>query len=319
MNSIPQIVKKFEGQIINYPTYNLAYMTIQRSIQSTQMRGVGSCVVLVGKSGVGKSTLCKQLMGTLPPTSTEVGPGGYYTKRPALYCALPTKATLKTFGKALLKSLDCSSASGDAYDLAERAITQIAVQKVEVAYLDEIQMLADKQAEQARTDVSNGIARLVDATGIPFVVAGTLNVEELVYSVDLLIRRFPFYAVLPQLALDLGNPGSDLLIVLRALDQKMYELGHLERGVHLHEPDMALPLYAATTGNMEALRLLLSNALFSALNRGNQSLCTSDFADSFDITRHDHCLLDEGNPFELPFKSLLKKVEDKNVEKKKNK
>lgn len=312
MNTISEQVHEFEGQIVHFKSYHRAYLTIQRSIQVTQMRGVPSGVVLIGEPGSGKSTLCQQLLAALPPVSEAEDETGIHIKRPAILCGLPTRATIKSFAKTLLNSLECQILSGDAYDLTERVITQFKTQQVEVAYLDEFQMLADKKSEQARMDVSNCVARLFDRTGAAFVVSGTPVIESLFYSVELLTRRFPFFATLPRLNLDLSNRESDLQIVLHSLDRKMYEIGHFSKGVHLQDLNVALGLYAASTGNLEMLRLLLSNAFLNALNRNKKTLTLNDLADAFEITRHDHCLLDEGNPFEMPYSKLLKKVQKKN-------
>ncbi|WP_353742793.1 TniB family NTP-binding protein [Pseudomonas fluorescens] len=305
MIDITKQLKLFESQIINYRSYNLAYMTVMRSIQATQMRGIPSCVVLVGESGCGKSTLASQVISTYPRESSGKDERGAWNRRPTMYCGLPTKATIKSFAKALLESLKFEAYSGDAFELTQRAIRQILLQKVEVAFLDEFQMLADKKAEQARIDVINCVARLVDRTGIPFVILGTPDIESFFYEKDILRRRFPFFARLTPLQLDLTEPTSDFQLVLRGLDKKMYEIGKLNKGVHLHEPDIALPLFVASGGIMEDLRLHLSNAFSFSLYRGDAILRREDFSYAFEITRHDHCILSEGNPFEVTKNRLL--------------
>ncbi len=278
----PQL-RKFEAQIINYKAYNLAYMTIMRSIQATQMRGIPSCVVLVAPSGCGKSTLAQQIISTYPPESSGEDEKGAWTKRPTMYCGLPSKATIKSFTKTLLGALEFEAYSGDSFELTQRAIQQIKQQNVQVAFLDEFQMLADKKAEQARIDVMNCTARLVDRTGIPFVVLGTPDIAEFFYAKKgLLRRRFPFFAQLTPLQFNLTDANSDLQLVLRGLDKKMYEIGNLKKGVHLHEPDIALPLFTVCGGIMEDLRLLLSNAFTFALYRADETLRREDFSDAFE-------------------------------------
>lgn len=311
MSDITSQVESFEAQIINYKAYNLAYMTIMRAIQATRMRGIPSCVVLVAPSGCGKTTLGKQIIASLPSEGTTENETGVWKVRPTLYCGLPTKASIKSFAKALLSSLEFEAYSGDAFELTERVIQQIRLQSVQVAFIDEIQMLADKKADQAKTDVTNGIARLVDRTGIPFVALGTLEIEEFFYAKDILRRRFPFFARLDPLTWEPDNVDSDWLMVLRGLDRKLYEIGHLKRGVHLHEPDIALPLFAASGGIMEDLRLHLSNAFSFALVRADGTFQLNDLSNAFDITRHAHCLSQGNNPFDIAREALLKMVTGK--------
>ncbi|MNC12721.1 hypothetical protein D3C75_604460 [compost metagenome] len=309
MIDITHQLKTFEAQIINYKAYNLAYMTIMRSIQATQMRGIPSCVVLVAPSGCGKSTLAQQIISTYPIESSGEDEKGEWRKRPTMYCGLPSKATIKSFTKALLGALEFEAYSGDAFELTQRAIRQIQQQNVEVAFLDEFQMLADKKAEQARFDVMNCIARLVDRTGIPFVVLGTPDIADFFYTkTGLLRRRFPFFAQLSPLQLNLTDANSDLQLVLRGLDKKMYEIGNLKKGVHLHEPEIALPLFAACGGIMEDLRLHLSNAFTFALYRADETLRREDFAYAFEITRHDNCILPNENPFDSASSLMLEKA-----------
>ncbi|OOQ44941.1 hypothetical protein AO361_17810 [Pseudomonas fluorescens] len=307
MIDISKQLETFEAQIINYKAYNLAYMTVMRSIQATQMRGIPSCVVLVGESGCGKSTLAHQIMSTYPSQSTGEDDRGIWNSRPTMYCGLPTKATIKSFAKALLQSLEFEAYSGDAFELTQRALRQILLQKVEVAFLDEFQMLADKKAEQACTDVMNCVARLVDRTGIPFVILGTPDIEGFFYKKGILRRRFPFFARLDPLQLELTDQNSDFQIVLRGLDKKMYEIGQLEKGVHLHEPEIALPLFVASGGILEDIRLHLSNAFSFSLYRGDAILRREDFTYAFEITRHDNCILPAGNPFEVT-KNILVEI-----------
>ncbi|MNC68999.1 hypothetical protein D3C75_1196500 [compost metagenome] len=87
----------------------------------------------------------------------------------------------------------------------------------------------------------------------------------------------------------------------------MYEIGYLKKGVHLHEPDIALPLFAACGGIMEDLRLLLSNAFSFALYRADETLRREDFSYAFEITRHDNCLIPQKNPFDIA-SSLLHEI-----------
>lgn len=297
MRDFTQKVNVFERQIINYRAYNLAYLTIMRSIQATQLRGVPSCVVLVAPSGCGKTTLLKQILSTFAPVESGEDAIGIGNIRPTIYCGLPTKATIKSFAKTLLDSLEFPAYSGDAFELTERVIKQILLQKVKVVFLDEFQMLSDKRTEGPRNDVMNGVVRLVDRTGIPFVAAGTPEIKDFFYDKDILRRRFPFFAELGPLRMDVDDPNSDWLLVLRGLDKKMYEIGRFESGVHLHEPDVALPLFAATSGILEDLRLDLSNAFTFALVRGDGTLKRDDLSDAFDMIPHAHCIPEEGNPF----------------------
>lgn len=307
MMDISERVKTFECQIINYRAYNLAYMTILRSIQATQMRGVPSCAVLIAPSGCGKTTLLRQIQATFGPVTVEQSEKGVGNVRPTIYCGLPTKATIKSFAKSLLNALEFNAYGGDAFELTERVVKQIALQKVTVAFVDEFQMLSEKKSEIPRNDVMNGMARLVDRTGIPFVAAGSPAIKDFFYDKDILRRRFPFLAQLGPLQFSLEDTNSDWQMVLQGLDKKMYEIGNLEHGVHLHEPEISLPLFAATSGIMEDLRLLLSNVFSFALSRNDGSLRQDDFSSAFDITRHAHCLLDEVNPFTME-KSLLYNV-----------
>ena len=305
MSDIANLVDTFEHQVINYRAYNLAYMTVMRSIQATQMRGKPSCVVLEAPSGCGKTTLAKQILAAYPPSDTDQDPTGAWNTRSTLLCGLPTKATIKMFAKAMLKELSFEVYSGDAFELTERVIKQIEVQKVELVILDEIQMLSDKKSEQAKQDVMNCITRLVDRTGIPFVAQGTEGIKDF-FSSAALAHRFPFFAELYPLHFDL-SPNSDWQIVLSGLDRRLYEIGGLKRGIHLHEPHIAAPLFAASGGVLEDLRIDLSNAFTSALMRGDGTFRLDDLSNAFYIIQHPYCL-SEGSPFELNSKYLIEQL-----------
>lgn len=305
MTDIVNQIGTFEAQVINYRAYNLGYLTVMRSIQATQMRGKPSCVVLEAPSGCGKTTLANQIIDAYAPVCREADAKGTGINRPTLYCGLPPKATINTFAKAMLKSLEFEAYSGDSWELTERVIAQIKIQKVEVVFLDEIQMLSDKQADQAKKDVMDCITRLVDRTGIPFVALGTEGIKEF-FEKKVLARRFPFFAKLAPLEFD-HNPDSDWQMVLSGLDRKLYEIGSLTQGVHLHEPHIAAPLFAACGGVLEDLRMHLSNAFTFALLRQDRVFRLNDLVDAFDITEHANSVT-EGNPFHLSKKVLLAKI-----------
>jgi phospholipid/cholesterol/gamma-HCH transport system ATP-binding protein len=124
----------------------------------------GEMVVVMGKSGVGKSVILKHLMGFLRPDSGQVWVGGYEVSElpEAKLLEVRRCATMVFQSGALFDSL--TVAENVAYPLRERALRKHPMSEEQIqARVDELLSMVDlvEMREQMPSDLSTGMKRAV--------------------------------------------------------------------------------------------------------------------------------------------------------------
>ncbi|WP_286913943.1 MULTISPECIES: ATP-binding protein [unclassified Pseudomonas] len=295
---MPEKVLKLSNQIVFYSEYRNAYAIMKKSVACTKNRNIPSCAVVTGPAGSGKSTLAKFFNDSFPPASTVIRDDGLYTITPAFLCTIPAQVTVKSFLKTLLINLGNSDTGGDTVDLIHRCTRLLLVRGVEVIIIDEFQRLARANAVLMREGVIDCLVTLINLTNIPFVLIGTDECLDLIYSRDVLARRFPFRVELHYPAFSV-DPKSDYQALLSTLDKKLYTIGELNGGLHLSDHMISAQLYLATKGNLEYLKLIICNALEFCLLRGDGILRISDLSDATDELYIAENLAGDNSPFKL--------------------
>lgn len=300
MNSeMAEKVLKFSNQIVFYSEYRNAYAVMKKSVACTKNRNIPSCAVVTGPAGSGKSTLAKFFNDSFPPPSSVVRDDGVYTITPAFLCTIPAQVTVKSFLKTLLINLGNSDTRGDTVDLIHRCTRLLLARGVEVIIIDEFQRLARANAVLMREGVIDCLVTLINLTNIPFVIIGTEECLDLIYSRAVLARRFPFRAELHYPAFSV-DAKSDYQALLSTLDQKFYTIGELSGGLHLCDHMVSAQLYLATKGNLEYLKIIICNALEFCLLRNDGTLRISDLSEATAELYIAENFAGDENPFELP-------------------
>ena len=295
---MPEKVLKLSNQIVFFSAYRNALAVMKKSVACTKNRNIPSCAVVTGPAGSGKSTLAKFFSDSFPPPSTVVRNDGVYTITPAFLCTIPAQVTVKSFIKTLLINLGNSDTRGDTVDLIHRCTRLLLARGVEVIIIDEFQRLTRASAVLMREGIIDCLVTLINLTNIPFVIIGTDECLDLIYSRAVLARRFPFRAELHHPAFSV-DPKSDYQALLSTLDQKLYTIGGLDSGLHLCDHIVSAQLYLATKGNLEYLKLIICNALEFCLLRNDGILRINDLSDATAELYIAENLAGEENPFEL--------------------
>ncbi|WP_179060114.1 MULTISPECIES: TniB family NTP-binding protein [Pseudomonas] len=309
IDEIDRKVGLFEKKVVFYPSFRTAYAILEKSVECTRRRGTPSSAILIGPSGSGKSTLRELFCELYSKSKLEVDPDGLYQTLPALQCEVPAEATIKSFAKELLLGLNCSDLRGDTVDLEFRILELLKTRRTAFIIIDEFHLLARPETIKTASHVTDWLLSLLNRSKIPIIVVGKPNCKDVIYRKPELARRYPFVAELQHLSFD-ENKSSEYIMTLQCLDQELYSIGDLRKGIHLTDPTISTRLFVATQGNLEYLRLILSNAFQICLERGDRALCLSDFIDTCAFLDLDHSLSNDDNPFEVSLTKCYSIIQD---------
>lgn len=287
---------------------------LHKSMESTAIRGIPMCTLLVGPSGSGKSTLAKYFLSELPQPYEEEQADGLHKIIPSLYSLVPSPITIKTFARTLLLDISVIGCKGDTVELTRELVRKIQLCKMKVIFFDEIQNLAKPAAVRTRILTLDWIVSLLGMIGIPIILCGTEECLTLLDDHKPFARRYPYVSKLNHLKYE-ENEYSEFKMTLKGLDERMYSIANLSNGIHLTDKTISLPLYIASRGNLEYLRQILHEALSNALNRGRGKLEHDDFVlacNSLSLPLLKHT---KENPFQLSINTCyttLRAISDEN-------
>jgi hypothetical protein len=298
MSDFDDLVTCYSNQIVFFRHYRKAYAMMVKSVESTRTRQRPNCCVIAGPSGVGKSTLAMLYRDSFPPPTRVVSPEDNITEElPAFYFCLPSAATVKSFLKTLVEALGSDDSRGDTIDLKARAIRAFKERKVKVCFLDELQFLTRPDTQHSRDAVIDCLTHLLNSINIPIIILGTEECIDVVYSREVLARRYPYRVDFGYLKFS-TDENSDYMQLLNSLDSKLYEIGHLDPGVHLTDTTVATGLFIASNGSLEYIKKITCEALEISLHR-NRKLLFEDFISAGDSIYLSLNLSPGRNPFTL--------------------
>ncbi len=279
-NSNTLLLKEFSSQIVLFPSFHHAYTKLQKSLETTQQRGVPNSAMVIGPSGSGKSTLCEIFRDSFGPPHEETQPDGIYTIQPAFYCSTPSPVTVKSFAKTVVQKLAPigmrPDLRGDTVEFTFRMLELFKTCRIQVCEFDEFHYLAKPEAVKAKAAVINWLITLLNESHLSFVLAGTDDCLELLDQCDALARRFPFIIKLKYLSYS-EDKASDYMTLLSKLDEHIHGIAQISGGSKLTDPDIASRLYVATSGNLEYIRMIIHGALQNALPHRSTGLNLTDF------------------------------------------
>lgn len=309
MTNTSELITQFNSQIVFFSQYRKAYAMMAKAVNTTKIRQVPNCCVVAGPSGVGKSTLAQLYRDSFPaPNRVALPQEGIRQTLPAFYFCVPSAVTVKSFVKALLAGLGCSDQKGDTVDLVFRATALLKTREVEVCLLDEIQRLTRPNAQYTKDAVIDCLVTLLNYTNIPIILLGTKECLDLVYSREILARRYPYRMELGYLTYS-EDSESDYFQLLRSLDIKLYDIANLATGAHLTDDSIASGLFTASRGSLEYIKKITCEALDICLNR-DAKLRRADFASACESMNLSLSLCKDSNPFKLSVADTLRALEN---------
>ncbi|KAF0254741.1 MULTISPECIES: ATP-binding protein [Pseudomonas] len=304
-----QILARFKRQVVFHRQYKFAFSQIENAIENTEALGEPLCAILYGVSGSGKSTLCRYCEKYHSSDPIIRRDDGTYVQLPIFYCEVPAPTTVRGLIGNMLTTLIGQEPKGTIVKLTQQLTTCLHTAGVKVIFLDEIQLLCVTTISQkVKLDALNWIVTLLNKSGIPIILSGTELCRDIRNSLDTFAKRYPYAAELTNFIYE-SHIDSDYLTVLKQLDLAMYSIASIQSGVHLNDPSIAAAIFVATSGNFKTMRLIISDALKSCLQRqGPNELKLEDFYMACECISLPDRLTDE-NPFALELNNNLLTIE----------
>jgi energy-coupling factor transporter ATP-binding protein EcfA2 len=262
---------------ITYPRWQRIVEEIGRCHEMSGLTAEPQCLLLVGPTGAGKSTLVASYAQQYPPLVRETGIG-----RPVVRATIPAPATIKTMATTLLAALgDPRAAQGTIGSMTYRLTNLFRDCGVELLILDEVQHFHDRDSQKVLENASNWLKTLIKETGVACVLVGLQGeAEEVVRRNRQLARLFGDPQVLLPFAWNEAQPETvqEFRTFLSLLD------GMLPLSVpsNLAAHETARCLHVASEGIVAYLMELVRRATYLAVVHGSECLDTGLLATAFE-------------------------------------
>ncbi|KDD66183.1 hypothetical protein ABH912_005391 [Pseudomonas sp. BT76 TE3572] len=269
---------QFKTFTVAHPEYCEALDTIHRSIEATRLRGEPSCVILLGDPGTGKTRICDEIEAEFGPPKKRRMADGIHIIHPVVYCRVPNNATIKTLVTRLLNCFETYTKYQSVDALEYRLFNILRTCQTNFIMLDEWQHLLRGGSHRTLQVAADWVKVLTDIFQGEVMLVGPAAVEHAIDLHQALADRFPYRARLSPFSLATPESYSLYLKLIRAFAVEINTSMGFKETPPLSEEKMVLALYAATGGNMRALRILLHESLTNALQRSDGTLQVNDFS-----------------------------------------
>jgi Cdc6-like AAA superfamily ATPase len=142
-----------------YPLFNQVLEDIDRCHDSPNIKGDDDpdCLLLMGSTGAGKTTIYKTYAQNYPSQETEEG-----SVVPIIYATIPAAATVKGLVEALLKRLgDPLHNKGTTINQTSRLYDLLKACRVELIFLDEFHHFIDRESDKVLKNVCDWLKNLI--------------------------------------------------------------------------------------------------------------------------------------------------------------
>jgi hypothetical protein len=262
--------------------FHRQFQTITAEIKRChKFKGIAAepqCLLLVGPTGAGKTTLINSYTANFPPTITETG-----LICPVLSATIPTPASEKNLAMALLFALgDPLAGRGTTAVMTQRLIKLLRDCEVEILLLDELQHFVDRDSQKILQNASNWLKMVIKETNVSCVLVGLQGEAEQIVNINpQLARLFGDPLVLGAFHWNENEPNT--IQEFRTWLAELESLLPLSQPSELYRRETAWRCYVATGGIMSYLMALLRSATHLALEQGREKLDLELLATAFDL------------------------------------
>jgi len=306
------LLKKFSQVIVFYENARLAYSFVQDAIEDTMIRGIPTSAIIYGVSGTGKSTLCEHFEKIYGKSSAVEDAGGVEFTTTVINFEIPAEITIKGMARNMLIALGDAAPTGSSEQMTYKLITVLKTAQVQVIFLDEIQRLCYATTKEVRFRALQWLVSLANKLKIAIILVGTEECADLPNYNQAFRRRFQTLIELKEFTFSQAA-NSDYMGTLKALDEALYSISKLPRGLHLHDPSISAALYLATGGNLEFLRAIIYKALKRRLrSTDNTGLQKEDFLAACEYMNLP--TIADLNPFAVPLPDALHAIDQYRID-----
>lgn len=302
-----ELLRSFAGFTVVHPYFKVALDTIDEAIETTEICGEPSSVLLLGNGGTGKTRVCDTLAAKFGVPETVRNGEEIILTKPIINCAVPPNTTLKGLIEGILQELGGVIKNQSISRLEYMLYTLLKTCKTKLIMLDEWQHLLTRGSEKTRGAVTDWVKVLTDTFDGTVILSGTLKCEVIVDDDDQLSGRFPYRVYLRNFSIDTEIEKRIFTGLICAFAHEIKQSMPLNEVIALTDEAILLGLYAFSAGNLRTLRKVLHAALKSALERNDRRFLVADLAYAANRIKSPNRLT-KANPFEISFKELQKSL-----------
>lgn len=289
------VVTSVRRAFVNFPHVKAIVAALDRLLTYRRERAEPLHLLIVGESGVGKSTLLKHYVAAHPRIEHEE-----YTEIPVLFASLDEAPTPKTLsGKLLLSMGSPFWNKGTAEERRDQLLRLLDACKVQLVILDEANHLVDRGGEKTLHTSADWIKNVADASGIPFVLAGIPRTKRLLDTNDQLRGRFREVISVERFSVADSAEEIRFRSVLKSFQRLLSGIDSID----LSSREIARAFAFATDGRLREIRSLLVRSVELALASTTSKLTMAVLAEAFASVIYPKAPVDR-NPFHEKFKAV---------------
>lgn len=250
--------------VITYPRFKQALETITETIHynKSTLAPEPSCVLVLGESGTGKTTLHQKVEEMMPKPYKEESEGEIVRKIPFFNTSVPTNATPSSMSEQILESMGMMG--GSRYQVNQRLRVCLKQAETFGFNYDEFHNLALSKSPSKISSARGWVRDLITNTQVMVIGYGTDDCREIYLSEPQVHKRFPVILNLRPFEFS-TDPKSDFAKTIMVFERTI--------GVHSNtfdsiegrlNEDFLLRMYAATGGSINAIKKLYEMAVYLA-------------------------------------------------------
>lgn len=272
--SINKKIRHIENTIVLSPSFKQAIAMIKECHERSKLTTEPKCMLLIGYTGYGKTTIANHYVGQYARVASEDG-----TTVPVFYSMIPSNATIKGLACRLLEDLgDPLYDRGTTINMTSRLCRLIKECKVELIILDEFQHLIDRDSDRVLRSTADWLKDLLNRTRVPIVLMGMPSANSILTVNPQLMRRFANKYELKAFNWNPGKERDDFLRFLIMMEKAI----PLPQPSMLHSNEIALRIFCATKGVVSYIKKLISKAAEIAYVKNLDRITTEALALAYD-------------------------------------
>ena len=239
--------------ILSHQRYDAAMAAIANLHHSQRMHRHGRGLLMLGPSGVGKSTVLAKYAGNFPPYVE-----GRQMVMPVLKVTCPSSATANGLISAIFDALGFPIPSRT--DLADKTIKVcklIKMYKVEMLLLDEFQHAYYSRTLADFRQLIDTVKNVMNETKVASVLVGLYETDEVISSNEQVARRHSEKIELSTFQLADEEDFKEFRAVLKAYEEALI----IQPETPLYEANLARRFLIASNGNLDYLRRILEKSV----------------------------------------------------------
>jgi Bacterial TniB protein len=253
-----------------------AFCTAIREVAAIHSRGINAGIaegkLILAQTGSGKSTALR----TYKSHFADYVVAGV-KKMPVVYVVTPNAPTVRSLAERILLALgDPAALRGTATSMTDRIEYFFRQCSVELLMIDEFQHFNDSAGGKTHARVTDWLKNLLEATGVPVVLAGLPRSQLVINANSQLRRRFSSAFYLRPFSIEDHEDARHFRAVLK----QIYEWIPME-SIDLSEPNNARRFYYASHGLIDYVVKIVDQAVSDPIEGCSQYLSLEAYAEAF--------------------------------------